>query len=490
MMIKLAFIVSMVITLSGCSTLKTTHLENSMLEKWLHEPCLPALTSLDKLALQSAGTLLGNRVSGLPWLRHNRLITHDISIQHIPGHVSELLNRMSSLAQNGLKFELATVPKHQKEQWQLRYKIIDPLDSFVAKCSRRLVAIQLESPSKALSSLKAIVPDNDYSTLARVAGLYPLASIPFRLGVIKEQHQLTKDWGRIDGKKWFAYRASSTLNKSLPSMSRDILSRHAPLWFIDSRTSANLPGAPYWKENQLKVNTERPEVYSFISKSRWKEQPVTQLNYVIWFTERPKLKRLDWVAGKHDAVVFRVNLDPQGEVIAYDSIHLCGCWYRLFVPENWPIKRSKRYWDEPISIQTVNFPSRSTPRMAVFLQADTHQILYLQSVNDLASKQPSLMRSISGSYHLEPFSHLLELPTASGVRPVFDKKGYITNSVRPERWLFWPMGVKNPGALRRFGDHAMSFIGRRYFDDPNLLSHFSLTPSDDNPRGNHNNNTN
>ena len=490
MMIKLAFIVSIMITVSGCTTLTTTHPENSLPSKVHQESCLPAFISLDRIGLQSAGTLVGNRISGLPWLRHNRLITHDISVQKDTKHLSKLLNRMSMLAKQGLKYELGTADAIEIKQWRRRHQIIDSTESFIAKCSIRLIASQLEFTSKTLSTLKAIAPDNDYSTLARVAGLYPIATIPFRLGVVKEQKQLAKDWGQIHNKQWFAYQATPSSGMNLPNKSRDLLSLHAPLWLIEEQTVANLPGAPYWERDVLKVDTQKPTVYAFISEARRGKQPITQLNYIIWFTERPKLKRLDWVAGQHDAVVFRVNLDARSEVIAYDSIHLCGCWYRLFVPENWPLKRSNSYWNEPVSIQNVSIPSKASPRMAVYLQADTHQIQFLQPVEEFASGRATLAKAPAKNYQLQPFSQLLELPADSGVRPVFDKRGYISNSVRPERWLFWPMGVKNPGALRRFGDHAMSFIGRRYFDDPNLLSHFSLTPSNDDTRSNNNHNAN
>lgn len=481
MMIKLAFIVSLMVTLSGCSTLTTTRLENGLPEKVQQEPCLAALVSLDNLGLESAGTLVGNRIFGLPWLRHNRLITYDINLQKdtpLSPNLSKHLSRMSLLAKQGLMHELATASDIQKRQWQKRFQIIDSTESFIAKCSERLIALQLQSPSKTLSTLTAIPSDNDYSTLARVAGLYPIATIPFRLGVVKEQEQLAKDWGQINDKDWFAYQTNISSSANLPAKSSELLSRHAPLWIIESQSAANLPGAPYWEGEALKVDTQKPTVYSFISEARRGEQSVTQLNYVIWFTERPRLKRLDWVAGQHDAVVFRVNLNTKDEVIAYDSIHLCGCWYRFFVSESWPLKRSNSYWNEPVSIQTVSLPSKTSPQMAVYLQADTHQIQYIQPLEKLLKEQPKFTKTTFRNYQLQPYSQLLGLPSESGVRPVFNKKGYISNSVRPERWLFWPMGVKNPGALRRFGDHAMSFIGRRYFDDPNLLSHFSLTPSD------------
>lgn len=479
MMIKLAFIISIVITLSACTTLTKTDSVYVISDAVRQESCLPALVSLDAQAMQSSGTVIANRIPGLPWLRHNRLITHDIATQKNTKHLDTLLRRMSVLAKQGLQYELATVSKVAKRQWQKQYRIRQPVHLFVATCSERLIALQVLSPTETFSRLKSIVPDNDYSTLARWVGLYPLATIPFRLGVVNEQRQLAKEWGQVEGKRWFAYKPNLSSSTGLASSSWGLLNQHAPIWHVGSRSSANLPGAPYWQGDSLKVNTKKPEVYSFISEARWKQQPVTQLNYVIWFSERPRLKPLDWVAGQHDAVVFRVNLNQQGEAIAYDSIHLCGCWYRLFVPEGSAFKNSKSYWKEPISIHRVSLPTRSSPRMAIFLQSDTHQIQFLQPAYELANQHSRVMKTAVHDYQLQPFSQLLKLPTMSGVRPVFGRQGYIAGSERPERWLFWPMGVKNPGALRRFGDHAISFIGRRYFDDPNLLSHFAFTPSDD-----------
>ncbi|MNC92616.1 hypothetical protein D3C83_90760 [compost metagenome] len=43
---------------------------------------------------------------------------------------------------------------------------------------------------------------------------------------------------------------------------------------------------------------------------------------------------------------------------------------------------------------------------------------------------------------------------------------------RGERWLFWPMGVPEPGAMRQWGRHATAFVGRRHFDDPGLLERY------------------
>ena len=48
--------------------------------------------------------------------------------------------------------------------------------------------------------------------------------------------------------------------------------------------------------------------------------------------------------------------------------------------------------------------------------------------------------------------------------------GLVAGTERGERWLFWPMGVPEPGAMRQWGTHAIAFVGRRHFDDPNLFA--------------------
>jgi hypothetical protein len=58
---------------------------------------------------------------------------------------------------------------------------------------------------------------------------------------------------------------------------------------------------------------------------------------------------------------------------------------------------------------------------------------------------------------------------------VFRPDGVVPGSERGERWLFWPMGVPEPGAMRQWGRHATAFVGRRHFDDPAFLErYFSL----------------
>ena len=117
-------------------------------------------------------------------------------------------------------------------------------------------------------------------------------------------------------------------------------------------------------------------------------------------------------------------------------------------------KADDDYNKEPVAVEHV----KVARHMQVYISRDTHQVVGLQPLTPMQhSIQPN-----KKPYRLQPFDQLLQLP-------VFNRNGYIPNSERPERWFFWPMGVRNPGAVRRFGEHAVSFIGKRHFDDPYLL---------------------
>ncbi|WP_417567869.1 hypothetical protein [Marinobacter sp.] len=45
-------------------------------------------------------------------------------------------------------------------------------------------------------------------------------------------------------------------------------------------------------------------------------------------------------------------------------------------------------------------------------------------------------------------------------------------TARLERFLLWPTGVLSPGGMRQWGRHATAFIGKRHFDDPDLLNRY------------------
>ena len=52
---------------------------------------------------------------------------------------------------------------------------------------------------------------------------------------------------------------------------------------------------------------------------------------------------------------------------------------------------------------------------------------------------------------------------------MFDDQGLVPESYRSERFILWPMGVPSPGAMRQWGKHNTAFVGKRHFDDPELI---------------------
>jgi hypothetical protein len=68
---------------------------------------------------------------------------------------------------------------------------------------------------------------------------------------------------------------------------------------------------------------------------------------------------------------------------------------------------------------------------------------------------------------------LRSLPApAGGRRSAFRADGIVPGSERGERYVFWPMGVREPGAMREWGRHATAFVGRRHFDEARLIERY------------------
>ena len=79
------------------------------------------------------------------------------------------------------------------------------------------------------------------------------------------------------------------------------------------------------------------------------------------------------------------------------------------------------------------------------------------------------------TYAFADYNDLRGLPAGpDGYRSMFDGRGLVPGTERKERWILWPMGIIEPGAMRQRGQHATAFVGKRHFDDPFLFQdHFS-----------------
>lgn len=354
------------------------------------------------------------------------------------------------------------------------------------ECARRMRDFDLDSPGATDAMLeRAMVPD-DYVTANRVLGLYALTRIPFTAGVREHESQTHAAFEREldDFAKGNVVRFSP---RSRPRVDREqvraILERaaenplripnpleedldilfalYAPSFEIETAGDFDRPGALRWIWKDLpEVDSADPAVYRQVAYTRYKGTNLLQLVYTIWFPERPAQAAHDLLAGALDGVVLRVTLAPDGTPLVYDTMHPCGCYHMFF-----PTPRAVPLPAPPGEVEWALIPQKlralnATDRLVVRIASGTHYVKRVYRDQD-----DSLAR-----YELRSYDELRSLrQMRGGTRSVFGSDGIIAGTERSERFLFWPMGIANAGAMRQWGRHATAFVGRRHFDDADLL---------------------
>jgi hypothetical protein len=88
------------------------------------------------------------------------------------------------------------------------------------------------------------------------------------------------------------------------------------------------------------------------------------------------------------------------------------------------------------------------------------------------------------TYTMAEDSELRTLPTTDGTRSAFGPNGIVAGTDRGERLFTWPLGIEDAGAMREWGRHATALVGRRQFDDADLIERrFEILPTADAPAG-------
>jgi hypothetical protein len=257
----------------------------------------------------------------------------------------------------------------------------------------------------------------------------------------------------------------------------------APGWAIATETRDDIPGQAVWVANpqgaRPDVDEQQPSQYFRASYTRFEGQVLLQLNYFIWFAARPRERWLDLYSGALDGLVWRVTLAADGHVLAYDSIHQCGCFHQFFPVDQRLRPRPATPGVEPLLVLDERLPDALQTRLVVQLSAVDHAIqgvaaAPLQTTQAAPGSTPGqqgdpLNMAPLATLLIQDYDNLRSLPVAGGRRSLFDQRGLIPQSRRLERWVLWPMGVVSAGAMRQWGHHATAFVGRRHFDDPFLL---------------------
>jgi hypothetical protein len=481
---------TLALALGGCATVDAPYRSHLESRADRVRECAEWYRQLDE-RIDTAGVrdAQDTRVAGFPYLRVNRLLAALRPLAAAsPLALQALADRMLLLDLDARRFELRNLPLAPAEDSSHPFGLRVAMER-TAACGRLLQEVDLADPeSRAALLAHAEVPD-DYVLAHRILGLYALTRRPFAAGVRRYEAEVRAAFAREPappaGATLLRYdpprlprpmprsRASAIIGATsdnalgIPEPTEadlaELLLAHAPSLEIEVATDADRFGALRWLRGEPAPGVEGAElaVYAHPAWTRYGSKVLLQLVYTIWFPERPPQTPADLLAGRIDGVTWRVTLAPDGEPLVYDTIHPCGCFH-LFFPTP---RAAARPAPDPLGEWA--FAPQSLPRIAegerplLRIATRTH---YVERVS-VVRRADGLVR-----YDIRPYAELRSLQSmGGGRRSAFGADGLMPGTERPERRLFWPMGIRSAGAMRQWGRQATAFVGRRHFDDPDLL---------------------
>lgn len=482
--------------IAGCAT--TTPLPRARSPSDVPALCRALFQRLDETVTAAGVSDAGaDRIAGFPWLRIDRPLASFRFETGTDARLAAWLRRLAQKDAEGRHFELANLPAGLRAALVARWRaaaigtsLPAALPAAQTDCRRRLNAHLAADLGATNRLIAAAWPRDEYRDWQRVVGLYPLTRLivlpqiaalqEARRAAIRAVPDSAAPYRRYSV-PWSApidavapdalERDALGIPRPTPGQRAALFAAHAPLWSVETRSAADRPGALVREPDRPLVDSARPVEYRHWSWSRFRGAVLVQLSYALWFPQRPAKGGFDLYAGHLDGLIWRVTLTPDGEPLAYESIHPCGCYYTVFPAPGWEVRNPVPGAEPVLAPQTAPRPGPGE-RVRVWLGAGDHFIAGVDTtpvagVRPLAPLPLATLRS-------------LPLP-AGGRRSAFAPDGLIPSSRRLERFLLWPLGVYSPGTMRQWGTHAIAFVGKRHFDDPNLLNSLIEKSDDDVP---------
>ena len=417
------------------------------------------------------------RVPGFPYLRTDRLMASFRNQITSVDEVGGWLRRMREMDQEAREFEYINLGMSLQEQAIQRDRFLN--------CGRGLAGLELtDNPATYKRLLESVPPPDEYSQAARTLGLYPLA-VPILRSRIAAEHarvkqEFSKPLAQLDaGGELMLWKVKplkepELLIKNFESAFIDELGfpglvdsqwqalaeHYAPQLWIETRNDQDRPGTPVWTHDGVSADPAQPLVNYTISFARFGTWPVVQLTYFTWFKGAGKEHPLD-------GIMWRVTLDLYAKPLAYESLHTSGRAHYWFPVQALERRPAASYWEEPALLPQEQVPAES---VALRLQSGTHALRRVLAADEASA-------SSTHTYELRRYEDLYTLPLPEGgSRSLFGPDGRVPGTGGSDPNWLWASGVQAPGALRQYGHHATTYVGRQQFDEPFLLQSVFVAP--------------
>ncbi|MGD8477063.1 MAG: hypothetical protein PVI98_07940 [Burkholderiales bacterium] len=482
-----AGIVAAVLVVAGCASVQQPLRDDLVSDDAPVQQCARWFRLLDKVVAQAGvNDVQARPVEGFPYLRVDRFTAAlGAGAAASPRAFDAWVNRMQLLDEQGRQVEISNLP--QSAIGQLGVSDRQSAVARTTQCAQKLAAANLgsDAATRALLEQRAHVAD-DYSSVERTLGLYAFTRVPFKSG-IKDWHDEANEAferarsGAAPAHPQIRYvppaatgysrkEVAALLERSTDALGVPVLTAHereqlfatyAPVFAVETTGDYDRIGRLVWSTSPSpQVDTSRPTVYRKLAYTLDGKQTLLQLVYVAWMPERPKKNSFDMLGGHLDGTIWRVTLAPDGEPLVYDAIHPCGCFHMFFpTPRAVPVPAPDpniEWAFAPATLPAIP----ETSRITVSVQTRTH---YLDNVWPQQGQT-------GVEYVFADYDSLRTLPLPEGgARSIFGPAGLVPGTQRAERYYFWPMGIASAGAMRQWGTHATAFLGRRHFDDADLM---------------------
>ena len=427
-------------------------------------------------------------ISGFPYLRTDRFLEGMKDKLIGPEQEHLWIEWMQKLDLQSREKEIANLPK--AALLELAEQTGEPPDreavyEQIRVYSNHLFSSDRRYPEYAAAVKKAVFVPDEYSTIRRILGLYPVAVIPVSIATNKANTRY-KHWHQIPPEELETYGRLTTfvppkatksfnhveINRLFDSQNHDafglplltqedivkLAHMFAPVITQDVNAEYDRFGRVFWDKHQVTIDPKLVTVYYYISYVFVDGIPATQMNYAIWYSGRMG-DNSPWIErGPLDGLTLRITFDSIGRPVMADVMNNCGCYY-FFIPNK---KYVREVIEKPNDFEPLiptwlpdEFPWK---RIHLRVNSGWHQVQHIHA-GDIPDE--------TIIYELLPYDVLKSLPQEDGLKEsVFTPDGIMKNSSRIEPYILFSMGIPNVGYMRQRGHHAIKLVGREHFTNP------------------------